>query len=53
MDKHEKLVTYYEKMLQKVEKTYGALTGFDGERFACYVTQARENLEAVKNGREW
>lgn len=50
---HEQLVAYYEKQLAKVEESWGGkrdALGNDGE---AYIEYARQQLEAVRNGREW
>ncbi|WP_186321337.1 hypothetical protein [Bacillus sp. FJAT-22090] len=48
MNKREKLINYYEKQLEKVISFYE-----NDWRKEDYIKQAKENLEAVKNGREW
>lgn len=48
MKTREKLITYYERQLEKVISAYG-----NDHRKEQYVEYAKENLEAVKNGREW
>jgi hypothetical protein len=48
MKTKEELLKYYEKQLEKVTNTYK-----DDHRKEEYIKQAEENLEAVKNGREW
>ncbi|WP_179088821.1 hypothetical protein [Paenibacillus odorifer] len=44
----EELIGYYERQLKKVISAYG-----NDPRKEEYVKHAKENLEAVKNGREW
>lgn len=55
MKTKEQLVTYYEKQLEKVKIAYRTDTAsnHDNDRNAEYVRRAEEQLEAVKNGREW
>jgi len=48
MKTQEELIEYYEKMLEKVKAAYSG--SFRGEG---YIKYAEDNLEAVKNGREW
>jgi hypothetical protein len=44
----EQLIGYYEKQLEKVISTYG--NSWKGEG---YIEQAKQDLEEVKNGRQW
>jgi hypothetical protein len=44
----EQLISYYERQLEKVIIAYG-----NDHRKEDYITYAKEQLEAVKNGREW
>lgn len=48
MKTREELIKYYERQLEKVTKTYE-----NDSRKEEYINYAKENLEAVKNGREW
>ncbi|WP_240416594.1 hypothetical protein [Paenibacillus periandrae] len=48
MKNREDLISYYEKQLEKVISEYG-----NDSRKEEYIKLAKENLEAVKNGREW
>ena len=48
MNKREKLISYYERQLGKVISAYG-----NDSRKEEYIKHAKENLEAVRNGREW
>lgn len=48
MKTKEELIIYYERQLEKVIDTYK-----DDHRKEEYIKCAKENLEAVKNGREW
>lgn len=43
-----KLIAHYENILSKVQEAYG-----DSDLKVDYVEKAKENLEAVKNGRAW
>lgn len=45
----DKLIQYYEKRLQTVI----AMWESDSIRGQDYIDNAKEHLEAVKNGREW
>lgn len=45
----EKLITYYEKRLDKVIKEWKD----HGQRGQEYIDNAKEQLEEVKNGRTW
>ena len=45
---HEELIAYYEDRLEKVKAFHGK--DFKGER---YIEFAENELEEVKNGREW
>lgn len=51
------LIAHYEKQLKKVIASYGGdrLNKWDamGCTGADYIKQAEQDLEAVKNGREW
>lgn len=48
MKTKEELISYYEKQLEKVIKTY------EGDfRKESYIEYAKEQLEEVKNGRQW
>lgn len=51
----EELISYYEKQLEKVKSAYRTDTPSNhrNERNAEYVKSAEDDLEAVKNGREW
>lgn len=43
-----KLIAYYEKQLEKVREAY------EGDcRKEAYIKQAEQDLEEVKNGRQW
>lgn len=55
MKTREELIGYYENHLEKVKQAYRTNTdsNFRNERNAEYVKQAEEDLEAVKNGRDW
>ena len=55
MKTKEELIRYYEQKLEKVKVAYRLDTdsSFRNERNAEYVKQAEDDLEAVKNGREW
>jgi hypothetical protein len=55
MKTKEQLITYYEGQLEKVKNAYRIDTdsSFRNERNAEYVKQAEDDLEAVKNGRQW
>ncbi|MGD6829280.1 hypothetical protein [Bacillus pumilus] len=55
MKTREQLIAYYEGQLEKVKSAYRTDTdsSFRNERNAEYVKQAEEDLEAVKNGRDW
>lgn len=48
MKTREELIAHYEQMLEKVKAAYG-----NDWRKEAYIKQAEEDLEAVKNGREW
>jgi hypothetical protein len=48
MKTREELISYYEIQLEKVISAYG-----NDSRKEGYIKCAEENLEAVKNGREW
>lgn len=48
MKTQEELIEYYEKMLEKVKAAYSGDC-----RKGEYIKYAEDNLEAVKNGREW
>lgn len=48
MKTQEQLISYYEKQLEKVTSTYE-----NDHRKEDYIKQAKEDLEAVKNGRQW
>ena len=48
MNKQEKLIEYYTKMLEKVKATYA-----NDWRKDEYIKFAEKNLEEVKNGRTW
>ncbi|MGC6586626.1 hypothetical protein [Paenibacillus sp. FSL W8-1287] len=48
MKTREELIRYYERQLEKVTKAYE-----NDSRKEEYISYAKENLEAVKNGREW
>ncbi|MWV44942.1 hypothetical protein GRF59_15070 [Paenibacillus sp. HJL G12] len=48
MKTREELIKYYEKQLEKVVSAYG-----NDSRKEEYINHAKENLEAVRNGREW
>jgi len=48
MKTKEELISYYERQLEKVISAYG-----DDHRNEDYIKYAKENLQAVKNGREW
>lgn len=45
---NQKLVQYYTDMLNKVTAQYAG-----DARKLPYIKQARKNLKAVKNGRQW
>lgn len=48
MSKHEKLIKFYEDLLENVKAMY------DGDcRKIEYVEYAEKQLEEVKNGRDW
>lgn len=49
------LIAYYEKQLEKVKKAYKTDTNSNhqNERNAEYIKHVEEQLEAVKNGRQW
>lgn len=51
----EELIKYYERQLEKVKSAYPTNTssGLHNDRNAEYVKSAEQDLEAVKNGREW
>lgn len=51
----EELISYYERQLEKVKIAYRTATSSNhrNERNAEYIKQAENDLEAVKNGREW
>ncbi|MCA1064756.1 hypothetical protein QTG56_24430 (plasmid) [Rossellomorea sp. AcN35-11] len=55
MKTQEELITYYEKHLEKVKSAYPTDTSSNhwNERNAEYVKSAEEDLEAVRNGRDW
>lgn len=55
MKTKEELISYYERQLEKVKNAYKTDTesNHHNERNAEYVKHAEEQLEAVKNGREW
>jgi hypothetical protein len=55
MKTREELIRWYEKQLEKVKGAYPTDTksGHWNERNAEYVKSAEQDLEAVKNGREW
>jgi hypothetical protein len=48
MKTKEQLISYYEKQLEKVISTFSI-----DHRKEEYIKHAEENLQAVKNGREW
>lgn len=50
-----KLISYYEKQLEKVKSAYRIDTesSFRNERNLEYIKQAEKDLEEVKKGREW
>lgn len=48
MKTREELIKYYERQLEKVISAYG-----NDHRKEEYIKLAKENLEAVKNGRNW
>lgn len=48
MKTKEELISYYEKQLEKVIAAYK-----NDHRKEEYIKHAEEQLEAVKNGREW
>lgn len=48
MRTQEELIAYYEKQLEKVISAYK-----DSHKGEDYINYAREQLEAVKNGRTW
>ncbi|MEK3917296.1 hypothetical protein [Paenibacillus sp. FSL H7-0331] len=48
MKTREELINYYERQLEKVISAYG-----NDPRKEEYIKHAEENLEAVKNGRNW
>lgn len=52
----DKLIAYYEQRLEKVKAAWNedtALDEYQRERCRAYVAAALDDLEAVKNGREW
>jgi hypothetical protein len=55
MKTKEELISYYEKHLEKVKSVYrtDTISNHMNDRNAEYVKCAEEDLEAVKNGREW
>lgn len=55
MKTQEQLIAYYEGQLEKVKSAYRTDTDSNhmNDRNAEYVRYAEEQLEAVKNGREW
>ena len=48
MKTQEELIGHYEEMLKKVMETYQ-----NDWRMEAYIKSAEEDLEAVKNGRQW
>lgn len=44
----EELISYFKRQLEKVISTYE-----NDHRKEEYIKHAEENLQAVKNGREW
>ncbi|MFD0587781.1 hypothetical protein ACFQZE_07185 [Paenibacillus sp. GCM10027627] len=48
MKTKEQLIAYYEKQLEKVIDTYK-----NDHNKIEYIKHAEEQLEAVKNGRQW
>lgn len=48
MNKSSKLVERYERQLEKIIKEYGG-----DVRKESYIAFAKQELEAVKNGRTW
>jgi hypothetical protein len=48
MKTQEQLIAYYEKQLEKVISSYK-----DSHKGEDYIQYAKEQLEAVKNGRQW
>ncbi|MER2008818.1 MAG: hypothetical protein ABS939_15310 [Psychrobacillus sp.] len=48
MKTKEELIKYYEKQLEKVVSSYK-----DSHKGEEYIGYAEEQLEAVKNGRQW
>ena len=54
MKTKEELIRYYEKQLEKVISAYGnGITNHLKERGQEYIKNAEDDLEEVKNGREW
>lgn len=55
MKSREELIKWYERHLEKVKSAYRTDTPSNhmNDRNAEYVKSAEEDLEAVKNGREW
>lgn len=55
MKTQKELIEYYERQLEKVKNAYRTDTDLNhrNERNAEYVKHAEEQLEAVKNGRQW
>lgn len=50
---HEQLVAYYENQLAKVEESWSGKRDALGDEGEAYIEYARQQLEAVRNGREW
>lgn len=57
MKTREELIAHYEDMLEKVKAAYRVDDSNRAyvyeDRCKAYVKQAEDDLEAVKNGREW
>jgi len=54
MIEHEKLVEYYEQHLKKVKELWGnGKTDLMMDRGKRYIKYAEEQLEEVRNGRNW
>lgn len=52
--KQEKLIRYYEQRLEKVRAMYlNATTHLQEDKNNDYIKFAEQELQAVKNGREW
>lgn len=55
MKTREELISYYERQLEKVRTAYerNYTSDLDRDKSEGFIEQARKDLEAVKNGREW